>query len=176
MTVVVTQARSNLTRFEMRPVIEETRDLAAELQRVVTGEVHFDGYSRMLYSTDASLYQIQPIGVVIPKTVDDIQAAVEIAARRKVPILARGSGSSLAGQAVGAALVLDLSKYLANISAVNAEERTATVQPGVVVTPLNRALAGHGLMLDQTRPAQIGQRLAAVWEITRPEVTASSMA
>ena len=71
----------------------------------------------MLYSTDASLYQIQPVGVVIPKRVEDVQATVEIAARRKVPVLPRGGGSSLAGQAVGAAIVLDFSKYMADILA-----------------------------------------------------------
>jgi len=98
MTVVST--RSSLTSTDMYYVIEESRDLAAELQQVVQGEVRFDGFSRMLYSTDASLYQIQPIGVVIPKREEEVQAVVEIAAKRKVPILPRGSGSSLAGQAV----------------------------------------------------------------------------
>ena len=66
MVSLPTQARSNLTRSEMRAPLQESRDLAAELQRTIEGEVHFDGYTRMLYSTDASLYQIQPVGVVIP--------------------------------------------------------------------------------------------------------------
>ncbi|MCC6169512.1 MAG: FAD-binding protein [Caldilineaceae bacterium] len=131
----------------MRPVIQENADLAHDLQQAVQGEVRFDGITRMLYSTDASLYQIQPVGVVIPKRVEDVQAVVEIAARRKVPILPRGGGSSLAGQAVGAALVIDFSKYMGEVIAINPEERLATVQPGMLVTPLNKLLAQHGLML-----------------------------
>jgi FAD/FMN-containing dehydrogenase/Fe-S oxidoreductase len=145
MTAVVT--RSNLTPTDMRSVVEESRDLAAELQQVVQGEVRFDGYSRMLYSTDASLYQIQPVGVVIPKREEDVQATIEIAAKRNVPILPRGSGSSLAGQAVGAAIVIDFSKYMGEVVNVNPEARTVTVQPGMMVTPLNRLLSKHGLML-----------------------------
>src|SRR3954451_24563277 len=145
MTVVST--RSSLTSTDMYYVIEESRDLAAELQQVVQGEVRFDGFSRMLYSTDASLYQIQPVGVVIPKREEEVQAVVEIAAKRKVPVLPRGSGSSLAGQAVGAALVIDFSKYMGELVKIDAEARTVTVQPGMMVTPLNRALSKHGLML-----------------------------
>jgi FAD/FMN-containing dehydrogenase/Fe-S oxidoreductase len=139
--------RTSLAPADMRPVVEESLDLAAELTRHLEGEVRFDGFTRMLYSTDASLYQIQPTGVVIPKRIEDVQATVEIAARRKIPILARGSGSSLAGQAVGAALVIDFSKYMGEMIALDPEARTVTVQPGMMVTPLNRALALHGLML-----------------------------
>jgi FAD/FMN-containing dehydrogenase/Fe-S oxidoreductase len=147
MTAVLSEPRVHLGREELHAVVDESRDLAAELARVVSGEVRFDGYTRMLYSTDASLYQVQPVGVVIPKTEEDVQATVEIAARYKVPVLPRGSGSSLAGQAVGAAVVLDFSKYMARIISVDAEAKQATVQPGVLVTPLNRALAAHKLML-----------------------------
>lgn len=147
MSAVHTSSRSSLAPSDMRPVIEESADLAHELRGVVRGEVRFDGITRMLYSTDASLYQIQPIGVVIPKQSEDVQAVMEIAARRKVPVLPRGGGSSLAGQAVGAALVLDFSKYMANVIDLQPEARLATVQPGMIVTPLNKALAQHGLML-----------------------------
>jgi FAD/FMN-containing dehydrogenase/Fe-S oxidoreductase len=147
MTTVLTQSRTTLTSAEMRHVADENAELAHELQQRIQGEVRFDGTTRMLYSTDASLYQIQPIGVVIPKREEDVQAAVEIAARRKVPILPRGSGSSLAGQAVGAALVLDFSKYMGGLLAVNPEEKLVTVEPGMLVAPLNRALSKHGLML-----------------------------
>ena len=139
MTAVVT--RSTLAPTEMQHVAEESRDLAAELRATIQGEVRFDGYSRMLYSTDASLYQIQPVGVVIPKREEDVQAAVEIAAKRGIPILPRGSGSSLAGQAVGAALVIDFSKYMGELVTINPEARTVTVQPGMMVTPLNRILS-----------------------------------
>ncbi len=147
MSTAQVEVRSTLTAAEMREPLAAGRELAAELQAVVQGEVRFDGYTRMLYSTDASLYQIQPVGVVIPRHVDDVQAAVEIAARRGVPVLPRGGGSSLAGQAVGAALVIDFSKYLNQIVAVDADAATVTAQPGVTVAVLNRQLAAHGLML-----------------------------
>lgn len=147
MSAVITQSRTSLSPSDMRPVIQESADLAHDLQQVVEGEVRFDGITRMLYSTDASLYQIQPIGVVIPKRVEDVQAAVEIAARRKVPILPRGGGSSLAGQAVGAALVLDFSKYMDGVVALDREAQLVTVQPGMLVSALNRQMAQHGLML-----------------------------
>lgn len=122
-------------------------DLAAELSRAIQGEVRFDSYARALYSTDASAYQIEPIGVVIPRQAEDVQAALEIAARRQAPVLARGGGTSLAGQAVGAALVLDLSKYLRQIVEINADERWVRVQPGVVCDTLNAKLKPLGLML-----------------------------
>ncbi|MEZ4635129.1 MAG: FAD-linked oxidase C-terminal domain-containing protein [Caldilineaceae bacterium] len=125
----------------------ETQELVAALQAVIEGEVRLDGYSRMLYSTDASLYQIQPVGVVIPKHGDDVQAAVEVAARFEVPVLPRGGGSSLAGQAVDAALVIDTSKYMDRILAVDEEARTVRTQPGLTVGALNRTLAPLGLML-----------------------------
>ena len=139
--------RSHLTAAEMRGPVAETADLLADLRRTILGEVRFDAYSRMLYSTDASLYQIQPIGVVIPKNADDVQAALEIAARHKVPVLPRGGGSSLAGQAVGAALVIDVSKYMNRIVAVDEEARTVRVQPGMTVGVLNATLSKLGLML-----------------------------
>ena len=147
MAASLTAPRTALAPADMRPAIEETQDLVAELRRVVKGEVRFDGYSRMLYSTDASLYQIQPIGVVIPRTLEDAQATVEIAARRKLPVLARGGGSSLAGQAVGAAIVLDFSKYMDAVLHIDADARTARVEPGITVNALNKALAPYNLML-----------------------------
>ncbi len=147
MSAVLSASRSSLSPSDMRPVIQESADLAHDLQAVIEGEVRFDGVTRMLYSTDASLYQIQPIGVVIPKHAEDVQAAMEIAARRKVPILPRGGGSSLAGQAVGAALVLDFSKYMDGVLSLEADQRLVTVQPGMLVSALNRQMAQHGLML-----------------------------
>jgi len=136
-----------LGKGEMSDVAGEFAELAAMLAREVQGEVRFDGWSRMLYSTDASLYQIQPVGVVLPRSVADMQASMEIAARHRVPVLGRGGGSSLAGQAVGAALVLDTSKYMNRILGIDVEARTATVEPGITVAALNRALAPLGLML-----------------------------
>jgi len=122
-------------------------ELQNTLQQNIQGEVRFDDYSRMLYSTDASLYQIQPVGVVIPKDADDVQATVEIATRHKIPILPRGGGSSLAGQAVGAAVVMDFSKYMNQVLDVDTESRSVTVQPGINFAALNSAMAQHGLMI-----------------------------
>ena len=127
--------------------LQEAQELVHQLERVIDGEVRFDGYSRMLYSTDASQYQIQPLGVVVPRDADDVQAAVELAARHRVPLLPRGGGSSLAGQCVGAGLVIDTSKYMDGILAVDEEARTATVQAGISIGTLNRTLAPLGLML-----------------------------
>ena len=125
---------------------ETQRVLQTELEARINGEVRFDTISRMLYSTDASNYQIEPIGVVVPRTTDDVLAAVELASSHNVPILARGGGSSLAGQAVGAALVIDYSKYLNRILDLNVEERTVTVEPGITLEQLNNQLRPNGLM------------------------------
>ncbi len=119
--------------------------LAAHLGRHLRGEVRFDATSRRLYSTDASIYQIEPLGVVLPQTVEDLHAAVQIATEMRVPITARGGGTSLSGQSIGPGLVIDCSKYLNQILAIDAAGRTARVQPGVVLDQLNRAAAEHGL-------------------------------
>ena len=126
-------------------VAEETRELVHELAQVVEGEVRFDKYSRILYSTDASIYQIEPIGVVIPRHAEDVIATIEVAARHRVPVLPRGGGSSLAGQAVGHAIHIDVSKYMHRILEVNPEERWVRVQPGVVLDQLNAHLRSYGL-------------------------------
>ena len=112
----------------------------------MSGEVRFDEMTRALYSTDASIYQIEPIGVVIPKGVEDVIAVVEAANRYDVPLLPRGGGTSLAGQTVGHALVIDFSKYIRDVLEVNREERWARVQPGIVLDVLNHGLKPHGLM------------------------------
>src|SRR5712671_963692 len=119
--------------------------LARRLAREIEGEVLFDVPSRGRYSTDASIYQIDPVGVVVPKTERDARIALQIAAEEGVPILARGAGSSQCGQAVGAALVIDNSKYLNRIVSFDKENATAVVQPGVVLDALNAHLRPHGL-------------------------------
>jgi len=129
------------TVMERRIRGRERQEIADELSRRVDGEVRFDPHSRLLYSTDASQYQIQPLGVVIPRSADDVQAAVEIAARHNVPLLPRGGGSSLAGQCVGPGLVVDTTKYMDRILAVDQEAATATVQAGISVGILNKTLA-----------------------------------
>jgi FAD/FMN-containing dehydrogenase len=87
-------------------------DFVNELSKHFTGEIRLDPAARILYSTDASIYQIEPLGVVFPRTQEDLHAAVELAAKYKIPILPRGSGSSLGGQAIGEALILDCSRWL----------------------------------------------------------------
>ena len=121
------------------------RDFLNELQPRVQGDLRTDTYSKMLYSTDASIYQVMPHGVLIPKTTDDVQAAVEAAAKHKVPILPRTGGSSLAGQAVNEALVMDFTRHLDQVLEVNTEERWVRVQPGIVLDALNIYLQPMGL-------------------------------
>ncbi len=135
-----------VTPQKSTPSTEMIQALEADLRWRIRGEVRFDLYSRMLYSTDASNYQIEPAGVVIPKTVDDLRVTVELAAKHQVPVLPRGGGSSLAGQSVGAALVIDTAKYLNQLLEVDPEARTARVQPGIVLSHLNVKLRRHGLM------------------------------
>jgi FAD/FMN-containing dehydrogenase/Fe-S oxidoreductase len=119
--------------------------IAAALRAAVGGEVRFDAYSRHLYSRDASMYAIEPIGVVLPRDADDVAAVVSTAAEFGVPVLPRGAGTSLAGQTVGAAIVMDLSRHMSRIIEIDAQRRTARVQPGVVQEQLNRAASPHGL-------------------------------
>jgi FAD/FMN-containing dehydrogenase/Fe-S oxidoreductase len=119
--------------------------LQRDLRAVLDGEVRFDAASRALYATDASVYQIEPRGVIIPRSADDVVKTVEVAARHGVALTPRGGGTSQAGQAIGAGLVIDTSKYLNRILAVDAEARTARVQPGVVLDDLNAALRPHNL-------------------------------
>ena len=119
--------------------------LAARLKRETTGEVWFDAASRGRYSTDASIYQIEPVGVVVPKSEADAQIAMQIALDEGVPVLPRGGGTSQCGQTVGAALIIDNSRHLNNILDFDKEARTVCVQPGVVLDHLNAFLKPHGL-------------------------------
>ncbi|PYO56095.1 MAG: oxidoreductase, partial [Candidatus Rokuibacteriota bacterium] len=121
-------------------------DLERELRRAVEGEVRFDAYSRLLYSTDASMYQMEPIGVVIPRHADDVQAAIEVASRQRVPLLPRGGGTSLTGQAVNRAVVLDFTPHMAGVLEVNQDERWARVEPGLVQDELNHRVRDRGLL------------------------------
>jgi FAD/FMN-containing dehydrogenase/Fe-S oxidoreductase len=108
-------------------------------------EFRHDLTTRLLYSTDASIYQVEPLGVVFPKHTEDLEGIIGVAARQNVPVLARGAGSSLAGQAIGRALILDCSRYLNRIVEINPESLTATVEPGVVLNAFNKALAAYSL-------------------------------
>ena len=124
----------------------ERRELEQELRRRVSGEVRFDPFSRVLYSTDASIYQMEPVGVVIPRSAADVQATIEVARDNGIPVLPRAGGTSLAGQTVNHAIVMDFSKYMNQVLEVNREEGWARVQPGIVLDQLNRELLPYGMM------------------------------
>jgi FAD/FMN-containing dehydrogenase/Fe-S oxidoreductase len=119
--------------------------LAARLRRELDAEVLFDKAARGRYATDASIYQVEPVGVVVPRSEQAVRAALAIAAEEGVPILPRGAGSSQCGQAVGAALVIDGSKYLNRVVELDLPGRSAVVQPGIVLEQLNAQLRAHGL-------------------------------
>ena len=119
--------------------------LARRLASEIEGEGLFDAASRGRYSSDASIYQIEPVGVVVPKTAQDVRVSIQIAAEEGIPILPRGAGTSQCGQTVGAALVIDDSKYLNRLLEVDAESRIALVEPGLVLDHLNATLKARGL-------------------------------
>lgn len=121
--------------------------LEADLRRVVRGEVRFDTMSRWLYSTDASSYQQVPLGVVVPQDVADLQAALRQIAAHGASVVPRGGGTSLSGQTIGPGVVIDLSRHLDAVIAIDADARIARVQAGCVLDRLNRALRPHGLMV-----------------------------
>jgi len=131
------------------PSSERLDDFFAALRPRVSGFLRTDAMSRALYSTDASLYQIMPLGVLFPRHTDDVQAALEEAHCFNVPILPRGGGSSLAGQTVGEALVIDFSRYLDAVVDLNVEARRVCMQPGITLERLDHALRRHapGLMV-----------------------------
>ena len=119
--------------------------LAARLKGALKGEVLFDGFTRGRYSTDASIYQIEPLGVVVPRDAADIEAALAIAREEGVPVLPRGGGTSQCGQAVNRALVIDCSKHMTAVLALDEGARRVTVEPGVVLERLNASLKSKGL-------------------------------
>ena len=119
--------------------------LENDLRAVIKGEVRFDKVARALYATDASPYRLTPLGVVVPLDIDDVRAAVRVAAEHGAPILARGGGTSLAGQTVAEAVVIDMSKHLTAVLELNLTEAWVKVEPGLVRDQLNRYLAPHGL-------------------------------
>jgi FAD/FMN-containing dehydrogenase/Fe-S oxidoreductase len=130
----------------MQSNLELEKSLKDESSRLgVECEARFDLATRLLYSTDASIYQVEPLGVVFPKHIDDLAGIVNIASNLGVPILARGAGSSLAGQAIGRALIVDCSRYLSQIIEINPETLTAVVEPGVVLNTINKALLPYNL-------------------------------
>jgi FAD/FMN-containing dehydrogenase/Fe-S oxidoreductase len=129
----------------LAPTGPDRSALAQRLRRELRGEVLFDAASRGRYATDASIYQIEPVGVVVPRDENDALTALQIATDAGVPVLPRGGGTSQCGQTVGAALVLDVSKHLNEIIAFDRDARTVTVQPGMVLDHLNAWLKPYGL-------------------------------
>ncbi|WP_254535131.1 FAD-binding and (Fe-S)-binding domain-containing protein [Halomarina litorea] len=129
-----------------RPDVEEYRDLAADLRRDVKGGVEFDEYAQILYATDGSIYQARPAGVVYPMDTADVQSTARVAAEHGVPLMPRGTGSSLAGQAVGpGCIVMDMTRHMDDVVDIDPDEQLATVQPGLVQDHLDNELAEYGL-------------------------------
>src|SRR5712671_3453779 len=133
-----------MSLVQLEPRIDASA-LEGELRKQLEGEVRFDALSRALYSTDASVYKIRPLGVVIPKTREDIVRVVEICGRYRCPITMRGGGTSQAGQAIGEGIQVDTSKYYNRLLEVNAAERWARVEPGIVLDELNAQMAPLGM-------------------------------
>ena len=112
----------------------------------IRGDVYIDPHRRGLYATDASIYQVPPAAVVAPRDGGDVVTAIQFASDQGISVTARGGGTSLSGQSIGSGIVLDFSRYMNDVLDVDAEGRTATVQPGVVLDELNRRLAGERLI------------------------------
>src|SRR6185295_11484574 len=119
--------------------------LERKLKAEITGEVMFDRFSRGRYATDASHYQMMPLGIVVPRTVAEAERTLALAREEGVSVLPRGGGTSQAGQTVNESLVIDCSKYLTQLFALDVGGRRCTVEPGIVLDDLNRRLRPHGL-------------------------------
>jgi FAD/FMN-containing dehydrogenase/Fe-S oxidoreductase len=123
----------------------DVKKLEEDLKSRIQGEVRFDNGSRALYSTDSSNYRQVPIGVVIPKSIEDVIATVEVCHKHKAPLLSRGGGTSLAGQCCNVAVVMDMSKYLNNVISIDKDKRLVTVEPGIVLDKMIKAAKPFGL-------------------------------
>ncbi len=145
-------------------------EFLSELDKHVHGDLHTDQINRILYSTDASIYQVMPHGVLLPKTMEDVHAVVALAAQYQVPLLPRTGGSSLAGQAVNEALIIDFTPHLDQVLELNPEERWVRVQPGIVLDELNLYLRPYGL---QFGPDPASSNRAAVGGIVSNNSTGS---
>ena len=134
-----------MSRASALPGSVETSAFVARLQQAVSGGVRFDVFTRGRYATDASFYQIMPLGVVVPRTTEEALAALAIARDEGVPVTARGGGTSQCGQTVNRGLIVDTSKHLNRILSLDVEKKTCVVEPGIVLDDLNRQLKPHGL-------------------------------
>ncbi|MEM7738157.1 MAG: FAD-linked oxidase C-terminal domain-containing protein [Deinococcota bacterium] len=152
------------TKGEHLPPTAVMPDVVRELEVVICGDVRFDDKARALYATDASPYEIRPHGVVLPKHVDDIRHVVDIANRYGLAVLPRGGGTSLAGQTVAEAIVLDFSKYMTQVLELDLAAQTVKVEPGIVRDNLNTLLKPHALQftpdISTTAQANVGGMVA----------------
>ncbi len=122
-------------------------DIANQLRVTIKGDVLSEEWQRAMYATDASSYEIMPLVVVLPKNKDDVIKIVKFAQKNKVPVIARGGGSGLAGQAIGAGIVVDFTRYMNDILEINTKENYVTVQPGLIKSKLDFELRKHGKFL-----------------------------
>ena len=135
-----------MTATTPAPATPDTgRELVTALRGAGLADVDDSGLARALYSSDASLYRVLPRAVVRPRHVDEMVATLEVCRSLGVPLTARGAGTSIAGNAVGSGVVLDTSRYLSGVRGIDAEARTATVEPGLVQAALQTAARPHGL-------------------------------
>ena len=120
-------------------------EILSSIKNSINGEIKTDRVTRILYSTDASIHKIEPLGVVFPQNCEDIETIVALAYQYNIPLIARGSGSSLAGQSIGNGLIIDCSRYINKLIEINPDENTAVVEPGLIVDDLNRAARKYNL-------------------------------
>jgi FAD/FMN-containing dehydrogenase/Fe-S oxidoreductase len=144
-STVIVEEESNVRLPDGAISVSAAEDLAVELRRRTSGEVRFDDGSRALYATDGSNYRQPPIGVVLPRNVDDVVTTIAIARRRGAPITSRGCGTSLAGQCCNTAIIIDMSKYLNEVIEIDVERRLGRVQPGTILDDLRHAAQKHQL-------------------------------
>ncbi|MGO9359720.1 MAG: FAD-binding oxidoreductase, partial [Xanthobacteraceae bacterium] len=136
-----------MARGDARPVRDAGADAALQrrLAAEISGDVLFDGFNRGRYATDASFYQVMPVGVVVPRTTEDALRALAIARDDGRTVTPRGGGTSQCGQTVNRGLVVDVSKHLNRILSLDVENKRCVVEPGIVLNDLNRQLRPHGL-------------------------------
>ena len=143
------------------PSVEVTKSLVQRLRSSIEGEVRFDPGSRATYSTDSSNYRQVPIGVVLPKTIQDVITTVQACRDHDVPITSRGGGTSLAGQCTNVAVIIDFSRYLNRVVSIDPEAKTAVIEPGCNLDKLRAAAGAYGLTYGPTRRPMTATRWAA---------------
>ena len=141
----VTSMPASLLPSPTKTLLTHSGSLECDLRTEIKGEVRFDRGDRGMYASDAGNYRMVPIGIVLPRDIDDVVHTVAVCRRHGAPIVARGGGTGIPGQTVNAAVVLDFSKYMNRIIAIDPEQRYARVEPGIVLDELRKAAARHGL-------------------------------